>query len=93
MDELQFFPLVFNFDIRGFDIHGTLVARINRIYRGLRVLLLYNYDFILRSQSFITLYSNRRYIDASFLINTFKGKINWHSFMETVCICVPTSQM
>jgi hypothetical protein len=32
MDGLQFFPLVFNLDIRGFDIHGTLVARINRIY-------------------------------------------------------------
>jgi hypothetical protein len=38
MDELQFFPLVFNFDIFGFDIYGTLVARINRIYRGLPVL-------------------------------------------------------
>jgi hypothetical protein len=34
MDELQFFPLVFNFDIRGFDIYGTLMARINHIYRG-----------------------------------------------------------
>jgi hypothetical protein len=32
MDELQFFPLVFNFNICGFDIHGTLVAQINRIY-------------------------------------------------------------
>jgi hypothetical protein len=37
MDELQFFPLLFNFDICGFDIYGTLVARINRIYRGLPV--------------------------------------------------------
>jgi hypothetical protein len=35
MVELQLFPLVFNFDICGFDIYGTLVARINRIYRGL----------------------------------------------------------
>jgi hypothetical protein len=35
MDELQFFPLVFNFDICCFDIYGTLVARINRVYRGL----------------------------------------------------------
>jgi hypothetical protein len=38
LDELQFFLLVFNFHIRGFDIHGTLVARINRIYGGLPVL-------------------------------------------------------
>jgi hypothetical protein len=37
MDELQFFPLVFNFDICGFDTYGALVARINRIYRGLPV--------------------------------------------------------
>jgi hypothetical protein len=39
MDELQFFPLVFNFDICGFDIYGTLVAQINRTYRFLSVLL------------------------------------------------------
>jgi hypothetical protein len=39
MDELQFFPLVFNFDVCDFNIYGTLVARINRIYRGLPVLL------------------------------------------------------
>jgi hypothetical protein len=39
MDELQFFPLVFNFDICGFDMYGTLVVRINRIYRGLPVLV------------------------------------------------------
>jgi hypothetical protein len=32
MDELQFFPLVFNHDICGFDIYGRLVVRINRIY-------------------------------------------------------------
>jgi hypothetical protein len=38
MDELQFFPLVFNFHICGFDIYGTLVARINRKCRGLPVL-------------------------------------------------------
>jgi hypothetical protein len=37
MDELQFFPLVFNFDITGFDIYLTLVARIDRIYRSLPV--------------------------------------------------------
>jgi hypothetical protein len=32
MDELQFFPLLFNFHICDFDINGTLVARINSIY-------------------------------------------------------------
>jgi hypothetical protein len=37
MDELQFFPLIFNFDMGGFDIYGTFVARINRIYSGLPV--------------------------------------------------------
>jgi hypothetical protein len=37
MDKLQIFPLVYNFDICGFDTYGTLVARINRIYRGLPV--------------------------------------------------------
>jgi hypothetical protein len=37
VDELQFFPLVFNFHICGFDIYGTLVARINRIHTGLPV--------------------------------------------------------
>jgi hypothetical protein len=35
--ESQFFPLVFTFQICGFDIYGTLVARINSIYRGLPV--------------------------------------------------------
>jgi hypothetical protein len=29
MDELQFFPLIFNFDVCCFDIYGTLVPRIN----------------------------------------------------------------
>jgi hypothetical protein len=48
MDDLEFLPLVFNFDICGFDIcgfdicgfdiYGTLVARIDRIHRGLPVL-------------------------------------------------------
>jgi hypothetical protein len=37
MDELQIFSLVFNFDVCSFNIYGTLVARINRIYRVLPV--------------------------------------------------------
>jgi hypothetical protein len=39
-DELQFFPLAFSFDICYFEIYGTLIARINHIYKGLRVLCL-----------------------------------------------------
>jgi hypothetical protein len=39
MDELQFFPMVFNFDICGFDMYGKLVARINRICRGMPVIV------------------------------------------------------
>jgi hypothetical protein len=35
VDELQFFPLVSNFDICGFDIYDTFVTRINRMYTGL----------------------------------------------------------
>jgi hypothetical protein len=34
MHELKFFPLLFNFHLCGFDIYGTLIARINRVYRG-----------------------------------------------------------
>jgi hypothetical protein len=37
MGETEFFPLIFNFDICGFEIHGTFVVRINRINRGLPV--------------------------------------------------------
>jgi hypothetical protein len=33
----SFSPLVFNFYICGFEIYGTLIARINRLYRGLPV--------------------------------------------------------
>jgi hypothetical protein len=59
MDELQSLPLVFNFDIRGFDIHATFVSRINRIYRGLPVL--YN-TFYLLLQICIELASNPIYM-------------------------------
>jgi hypothetical protein len=34
----DFFAFVFNIDICGFEIYGTLVPRINCIYRGLPVL-------------------------------------------------------
>jgi hypothetical protein len=37
IDKLQFLPLIFNFDICGFEIYGTLMAQINRIYRGLPI--------------------------------------------------------
>jgi hypothetical protein len=48
MDELQFFPLIFNFDICGFDIYGTLVARINRVCRGLPVIAIGYVNYIHR---------------------------------------------
>jgi hypothetical protein len=38
MNEIKLFPLVFKFDICGFNTHGSLVARNNRIYRGLPVI-------------------------------------------------------
>jgi hypothetical protein len=31
MDELQFFPVIFNFDMCFFEIYGTLVAQINHM--------------------------------------------------------------
>jgi hypothetical protein len=37
MDESEFFPMGFNFDICGVEIYGTFVARINSTYRGLPV--------------------------------------------------------
>jgi hypothetical protein len=33
MDELQIFPVGFNFDICGFDTYGTLVARTDRVHK------------------------------------------------------------
>jgi hypothetical protein len=55
--------------------------------------ILRNYDLILSSLNFRTLYSGRRHLDALFFINIFKGKINCHSIMDTVGIRVPTRQI
>jgi hypothetical protein len=55
--------------------------------------ILSNYDLILSHLNFRTLYSTRRHIDALFLINVFKSKINCQSFMDTVGIRVPRGQI
>jgi hypothetical protein len=54
--------------------------------------ILHNYDLIFSCLNFRILYS-RRHLDALFLINIFKGKINFHSIMDTVGIRVATRQM
>jgi hypothetical protein len=52
-----------------------------------------NYNSILTSLNFRTLHSRRRHLDALFLINVFKGKINCPSILDTVGIRVPTRQI
>jgi hypothetical protein len=61
-------------------------------YRFLQFVIPRNYDLILNCLNFRTLYS-RRHLDALFLINIFKSKINCHSIMDTVGIRVPTRQI
>jgi hypothetical protein len=55
--------------------------------------ILSSYDSILSHLNFRTLYSKQQHLDAIFLINVFKGKINYHSIMDTVGIRVPTRQI
>jgi hypothetical protein len=50
--------------------------------------MLRNYDLILSHLNFRMLYS-RRHLDALFLINVFKGKINCHSIMDLLVPRVP----
>jgi hypothetical protein len=52
--------------------------------------MLRSYDLILSHLNFRTLYSRRRHLNALFLIDVFKGKINCHSVMDTVGIRAPT---
>jgi hypothetical protein len=40
-----------------------------------------------------TFHSGRSYLDALFLINIFKDKINFHSSVSTVCVSVSTSNI
>jgi hypothetical protein len=51
--------------------------------------ILHNYNLVLNSLNFRTLYS-RRHLDALFLINVFKDRINCPSILVTVGIRVPT---
>jgi hypothetical protein len=62
-------------------------------YRFFQADFLRNYISILNYLNFRTLHSRRRHIDALFLINVFKGKINCPSILDTVGICVPTRQV
>jgi hypothetical protein len=43
VDELQFFPVLFNFDICDFKIYGILVAGISCIYRGLLIVCFFHF--------------------------------------------------
>jgi hypothetical protein len=54
--------------------------------------ILRNYDLILNSLNFRTLYFTR-HLYALFLLNVFKGEINCHSILGTVGILVPTMQI
>jgi hypothetical protein len=62
-------------------------------YRFPQFVIPRNYDLILNCLNFRTLYSRRRHLDALFLINIFKSKINCHSIMDTVGIRVSTRQI
>jgi hypothetical protein len=48
---------------------------------------------ILSGLNFRTLSSRRRHLDALFLLNVFKGKIDCRSKMDTVSIRVPIRQI
>jgi hypothetical protein len=61
-------------------------------YRFLQADFLRNYNSVLNSLNFRTLHS-RRHLDALFLINVFKGKINCRSILDSVGIRVPTRQI
>jgi hypothetical protein len=61
----------------------------------LLLLLLYprKYELILSTLNVRTLYSRRRHLDALFLVNVFKGKINCNSIMDAVGLRVPARQV
>jgi hypothetical protein len=61
-------------------------------YSFLQFDILRKHDFISNSLNFKTLYC-RRHIDALFLIDVFKGKINCHSITDTVGIRVSARQI
>jgi len=66
--------------------------RIELTCRLLQLDILRNDDSILNSLNFRTL-NYQRHLDALFLINVFKGKINCHSILDTVGIRAPTRQI
>jgi hypothetical protein len=52
-----------------------------------------NYKLILNYLHLKTLYSRRRHLDALFLVNVFKKKINCYSIMDTVGLHMPPKQI
>jgi hypothetical protein len=54
--------------------------------------IVHNY-LILSCLTFRTVYSGQRRLGTLFLINVFKGKINFHSIIDPVGICVPVRQI
>jgi hypothetical protein len=62
-------------------------------YLSFQFYILHDYDLMLSRLNFRTLYSRRRHLDALFLINVFKGKINCHFTMDTVGLRVPSRQI
>jgi hypothetical protein len=50
----------------------------------------YKYEDILVGLNFLTLHLRSRHLDALYLINGFKGKINCSSVLDTVGLLVPT---
>jgi hypothetical protein len=75
------------------------VENIQRKYANLCYCRFFQADILRNCNSiyiflnFRTLHSRRRHLDALFLINVFKGKINCPSILDTVGIRVPTRQI
>jgi hypothetical protein len=52
-----------------------------------------NYELILNYLHLKTLHSRRQHLDALFLVNVFKNKINCYSIMDTVGLYIPAKQI
>jgi hypothetical protein len=79
VDDLQFFPLVFNF-----DMYGTLVARINSIFRGLPVFhfLIFLYMQSLKNVVVLSYHSRSLLITDQRFTTTICTKI-----FSYLCVC------
>jgi hypothetical protein len=52
-----------------------------------------NYELMLNYLYLKTLYCRRQHLDAIFLVNIFKNKINCYSIMDTVGLHIPAKQI